>query len=120
MTPLMPLKANDFAKLFQPQLPPPIIPPVANHTQKASEENDKTILYMMSFLFVVFIITSAYSIYQNIQILQGLEAIKATTETIMPGIASNSNSALTKSNKETEDAAVKKSITDDLVKNISA
>ena len=91
MVPLQPFKPSDFAHLFSPKLPPPILPPIGAATAAAPSGDDNTLFYWgMGFLAAVFVICTGYSIYQNVQIIKGLEAMKEPKERIIPAIASYS------------------------------
>lgn len=102
MTPLQPFKPSDFAKLFSPKLPP-VVPPSGNVNPVQPEGNDNTLLYWgMSFVFIVYVLSTGYSIYQNVQILKGLESMNESTQRIIPAIASYSQSIKVNNNENGE------------------
>ena len=88
MNPLLPFKAADFAVDFSPKLSPSIMPSIGKVNPIPANGDDNNLVYWgLGFLFAIFILATAYSIYQNIKILNGLEAMRIGREGIMPAIS---------------------------------
>ncbi len=91
MEPNIPFKATDFATDYSPKLTSLVAPSNINVDPIPFDGDDSNLVYWgLGFVFVVFIISTGYSIYQNFQILKGLEEMKEAREGIMPAITFNS------------------------------
>ncbi len=88
MEPNIPFKAIDFAADFSPKLSSSVMPSIGSVNPIPANGDDSNLVYWgLGFLFAIFILATAYSIYQNIKILNGLEAMRIAREGIMPAIS---------------------------------
>ncbi len=83
----IPYKATDYAADFSTKSSSSIMPSIGKVNPIPANGDDSNLVYWgLGLLFAIFILGIVYSIYQNIKILNGLEAMREAREAIMPAI----------------------------------